>query len=130
DCNSTADQPCAEWILRLNGTLFTAANGYDGPGVGVGNDVYSIGTYMSWTWASGGLAAMNQHTDAWATWMSQNAPGTEYFLYLEDEPPAADYPQVETWAKTILSNTGPGNQVRSFVTLPLTTAAGTPTQPA
>ena len=77
DCNNTSDQPCPEWAPRLNGSLFTSANGYDGPGADTGNNVYSIGTYSSWSWQSGDLTAMNQHTDAWATWFSQNSPGTE-----------------------------------------------------
>jgi hypothetical protein len=32
------------WTSRLSGELFTAARGYDGVGVGVGNNVYAIGT--------------------------------------------------------------------------------------
>jgi hypothetical protein len=43
--------PPATWIDRLGGQLFTSARGYDG--VGVGNNIYSIGTYGSWPWQSG-----------------------------------------------------------------------------
>jgi hypothetical protein len=121
DCVSPGDRPCPEWEPRLNGSLFTAANGYDGPGVNIGNNVYSIATYGSWSWKPGGQAAMNQHTDAWATWFNQNSPATERFLYLIDE--SADTVQTETWAKWILNNPGPGGQLKSMATIPLPTAA-------
>jgi len=121
DCGNPGDQPCPEWLARLNGTAFTSGNGYDGPGVAVGNGVYSIGTYSSWSWKTGGQSAMNQHTDAWANWFAQNAPGTEVFLYLIDESP--NYPQIETWAQWMAANTGPGHAIRSMATIGLPTAA-------
>jgi len=121
DCNPPGDQPCPAWGPRLDGSLFTAANGYDGPGVGVGNGIYSIGTYGSWSWNTGTQTDMNTHTDAWATWFTQNAPGVEYFLYLIDE--SSNYPQIQTWASWILANPGPGQQVRSMATIDLPTAA-------
>lgn len=121
DCGVVADRPCAEWLLRLNGTLFTAANGYDGPGVGVGNNVYSVGTYSSWNWRSGTQADMNQHSNAWVTWFDQNVTlPTEYFLYLIDESP--NTAQIQTWAQWIASNTGPGNRLKSMATISLPTA--------
>ncbi len=122
DCGSPGDAPCAEWIARLNGSLFTAANGYAGPGVSVGNNVYSIGTYGSWGWKAGNQSVMNLHTDAWATWFNQNSPSTEYFLYLADESPATA--QMETWSQYILNNPGPGRNVKSFATARLPSAAG------
>ena len=121
DCVSPGDRPCPEWGPRLDGSLFTAANGYDGPGVNTGNNVYSIATYGSWNWKAGGQAAMNQHTNAWETWFQQNSPATEHFLYLIDESP--DTTQTETWANWILNNPGPGGQLRSLSTIPLTVAA-------
>ena len=125
DCNSPGDRPCPEWGPRLDGSLFTASNGYDGPGVNTGNNVYSIDTYGSWTWKTGGQAAMNQHTDAWETWFKQNSPSTEHFLYLIDE--STQPAQTETWANWILNNPGPGGRLKSMATIPLpTAAAGTP----
>ena len=121
DCAAFGDHPCADWGPRLDGSLFTAAHGYNGPGVNTGNNVYSVGTYSSWSWKNGTQTDMNQHSDAWATWFSQNAPSTEYFLYLIDE--SSNYPQIQTWAQWILSNPGPGRQMKSMATLPLPTAA-------
>ena len=42
------NQPRPEWEPRLSGELFTPANGYRGPGTGVGNNVFSIATYGQW----------------------------------------------------------------------------------
>ncbi|MCP4657311.1 MAG: hypothetical protein GY856_18020, partial [bacterium] len=64
-CSWDEDRPRPEWLPRLAGTLFTAANGYDGPGVGVGSGVFSIGTYGSWEWQGEGQAAMWRHSDGW-----------------------------------------------------------------
>ena len=36
-------------------------NGYDGSGVGVGNNVYSIGTYGGWSWNTGTEADMDPY---------------------------------------------------------------------
>ena len=101
DSGELGDSPNPAWIPRLDGSLFTPANGYAGPGVGVGNGVYSIGTYGSWSWQDEGEAAMHAHTDAWVNWFDANAPNTEYFLYLVDE--SEDFPQTEQWASWIAS---------------------------
>jgi hypothetical protein len=109
------DEPRPDWGPRLDGTLFTAASGYDGPGAGVGNGVYSIGTYGSWSWREEDEAAMRTHTDGWATWFAAHAPGTTYFLYLIDE--SSDFPQIERWASWIRGNPGPGSAVLSMATI-------------
>lgn len=109
------------WASRLSGELFTPARGYDGIGVGVGNNVYSIGTYGSWPWLGGTEADMRANTDAWVSWFDDQAfaPATEYFLYLEDEPDPERYPELQRWTEWIDSNPGPGSRLKSFVTLPL-----------
>jgi hypothetical protein len=116
-CGEYVDQPRPAWLPRLDGSLFTPEHGYDGPGVGVGNGLYSIGTYGDWEWQDEGEAAMHQHADAWVTWFEANFPDTEYFLYLIDE--SDDYPQTEQWAAWIKSNPGPGQRLMSFATIPL-----------
>ena len=121
DCNQPADQPCPDWEPRLDGSLFTAANGYGGPGINTGNNVYSVGTYGNWSWKTGTETDMDTHTDAWSTWFSQNAPSTDYFLYLIDE--STNTAQIQTWSQWILNNPGPGNQMRSMATIVLPTAA-------
>ncbi len=117
------DRPCDSSLPRLNGSLYTANNGYAGPGVATGDGFFSIGTYGGWGNAHYGVAAwrydetlFRQHTDAWVSWFGANLPGTAFHLYLEDEPPPQDFAQVETWAQWIRRNPGPGQNLPSFVT--------------
>jgi len=117
DGNWNQDSPQPEWIPRFNGTLFSTANKYDGPGRNVGNKVFSIGTYGAWPWQSEGEAGMWSHSDAWVNWFNTNSPGTEYFLYLADEP--NDLGQVQTWSRWIDENPGVGSQLKSFATADL-----------
>lgn len=111
------DAPRPDWTARLSGQLFTAANGYDGPGVGTGNGVYIIGPYGSWSWKNGTQTDMWNHTNNWANWFAYNAPNTDYALHLIDEPTSADYPTIEKWASWINNNPGSGNKVPSMVTM-------------
>ncbi len=117
------DRPCDSSLPRLNGSLYTANNGYAGPGVATGDGFFSIGTYGGWGNAHYGVAEwrqdesrFRQHTDAWVSWFTANLPGTAFHLYLEDEPPPQDFGQVETWAQWIRRNPGPGQNLPSFVT--------------
>jgi len=119
DGESEIGQMDAAWTSRLNGELFTAARGYDGIGAGVGNGVYSIGTYGSWSWQGGSEADMWANTDAWVEWFDAGAfaTPTEYFLYLIDE--SDDYPQIEQWAQWMDNNPGPGRRLPSMATISL-----------
>ncbi|MEZ4266455.1 MAG: DUF4091 domain-containing protein [Myxococcota bacterium] len=117
DDQPARDAPTAEWLPRLNGTLFSAAHGYAGPGENLGNGLFVIGAYGSWTWKSEGREGMWSHLDAWARWFRVHAPATEVLLYLVDE--SADYPQIETWARWIRENPGPGASILSLATLSL-----------
>ncbi|MBN2004909.1 MAG: DUF4091 domain-containing protein [Anaerolineae bacterium] len=107
---------------RLTGSLFTPAQGYDGPGVGVGNNIYVIGLYGGWPWREGTEQDMRTNTDMWVNWFNTQAftTPTEYFLYLIDE--SSDYPQTEQWAQWIENNPGPGHELMSMATLPLPAA--------
>ncbi len=110
------------WISRLSGELFTPARGYHGVGVGVGANVYSIGTYGDWSWQGGTQADMWANADAWVNWFDAQAfnTPTDYFLYLIDE--SDDYPQIEQWADWINDNPGPGGRLMSMATIDLPTA--------
>jgi hypothetical protein len=110
------------WLSRLTGELFTPAQGYDGAGVGVGNNVFSIGTYGSWSWQSGSREDMWANTDAWVNWFEGQdlATPTETFLYLIDE--SDDYPQIEEWARWMDENPGAGQRLMSMATLDLPAA--------
>lgn len=115
------------WTSRLNGETFTPAQGYDGIGIGVGNGVYSIGTYGSWPWQDGTEADMWANTDLWVNWFDAQAfaTPTDYFLYLIDE--SDDYAQIEQWAQWMDNNPGPGQRLMSMATISLPDAmANTP----
>ena len=114
------------WKERLNGSLFTGTTGYDGPGVGVGNNVYSIGTYSGWSWGEGwqddSKADMWSNANAWVDWFTSQAftTPTEYFLYLIDE--SDDYATTEQWAGWMDSNPGSGKNLMSMATVSSPTA--------
>ena len=103
----------------LSGTLFTPEEGYEGVGMGVGNNVYSIFTYGSFLWERGTEEDMWGNTTAWVNWFESQDFGTptEYFLYLIDE--SGDYPQTEKWAQWMNSNPGPGKDLMSMATISL-----------
>jgi hypothetical protein len=84
DMNQTGTQPGTDYVSVLDGSYFSASNGYAGPGAGTGQDVYSIGTYGGLT----GGSTQSQFTAAfngWETWFEANSPKTERFVYLCDE---------------------------------------------
>jgi chitodextrinase len=118
----------------LDGSYYTAANRYEGPGQGVGNGTYSIGTYdqgpnsglassSTSNWLPDDQAGWQQNADNWVQWFARNAPQVEFFKYMIDEPAyqQSTYPQVwqlikdrATWVR---SDTGPGQTLRLFCTV-------------
>ena len=124
------DRPCNSSMPRLTGSLYNANSGYDGPGVNSPEGVFSIGTYGTWGSATYGVPGWKydrqlfwQHTDNYARWFQQNLPATDYFLYLEDEPPPQDFGTVNTWGQWIKQNPGPGSNMSSLATYPFTLAS-------
>lgn len=120
-CNNVAShQPCPEYISRLNGTLFQPTSGYaNGPGVGTGEPLYMIGTYLNWasstTWSTstvtnGGSTGFCDNVSAWQTWFKNNMPTKRAGLYLEDE--VTDLHTNEKWATWIA--TAPSCQTSGF----------------
>lgn len=100
---------------RLDGSDFTAAHGYDGPGAGVGNTIVPASFY-------GPGSAYDDRASAWATsdaWMANlkaKVPGARTFLYMPDEPGPSQYDRIHTIADNIKSNPGPGRALPIFVT--------------
>ncbi|MDB6134722.1 MAG: hypothetical protein JWM59_2965 [Verrucomicrobiales bacterium] len=120
--NPGSDQPGDAYRPFLSGDAFTAANGYAGPGTGVGNGIYSIGTYRSWAGEWGVTqTAIRSHTDQWETWFQTNFPATERFLYLIDE--STNYAETETWANWMKTNSGIGRNLASMATVSAPAAA-------
>ena len=118
------DRPCDTTLPRLNGSLYTSLNGYDGPGKATPEGVFSIGTYGTWGAGSYGVPFWKydknlfwNHIDNYASWFHANSPTTDYFLYLEDEPPSSDFSQVEMWSQWIQEDPGPGKDMYSLATI-------------
>jgi CSLREA domain-containing protein len=112
------------WLSVLNGEAFTAQRGYDGPGQGVGQELYVIGTYGSWPWQNGDCATMWSQLNGWASWFDTQGLDTELFLYLMDEPAtSAQLQQVETWSNCMGQNPGAGRRIESLATVQLPLAA-------
>jgi hypothetical protein len=78
---------------RLSGDAFTKSAGYEGPGEGVGQDMYSILTY------GGSLSAAE--SKVWSDFFATNAPNCEYFLYVRDEPSPSQYQEINEIASAI-----------------------------
>lgn len=119
DDYESPDKLASTWGDRLSGQLFTPGRGYDGPGVGVGNNVYSIGTYTTWPWQNAGRTEFGAAADRWVRFLDGQsfAKDTDYFLYLLDE--SKDYARMEQWAVWADNNPGPGKRLRTFATLGL-----------
>lgn len=137
------DAPNEDWQKRLRGELYTAANGYAGPGANLPHDVFSIGTYSNWSqwWGLNRydptypnytanlprqllVDTLNQRTDQWENWFRNNAPSVKRFLYVDDEPTFSTSrdPNFSTLdfanlvSKTVQDNPGPGGSLPTFVT--------------
>ena len=129
DTNQTGTQPGPDYVSVLDGSFFTAQNGYAGPGTSTGQDVYSIGTYGGITEGS----TQTQFTNAfngWETWFEANSPSTERFVYLCDEiacqqstPTLAT--QLEWWAAI----SGVGSKLHTMATQGLLEAPMTLSDP-
>jgi hypothetical protein len=112
------DKPRPEWVPRLTGKLFTKDYGYKGPGEGVGNGVFAIGTYGRWRDLWGvSKSAVWAHSDKWEAWFRKYAPSAERFLYLTDE--SDNYAETQSWANWLDSNPGIGRALKSFTTADL-----------
>jgi hypothetical protein len=98
----------------LDGKAFARGAGYEGPGEGVGNSLFSVNTYgAKFPDTEEGY---RQESDRWVEWFTKHAPKVEYFLYLTDEPGRDRYPWVKERAAWIHNNPGPGGKLPVFLT--------------
>jgi hypothetical protein len=110
------------------GDRYTSAQAYQGPGVSVGNGVYSIGTYdqpeagyVSGFWPETDTA-WQKASDAWELWFHQNADNVLRFKYMSDEPQPSAFGHVIERAGWIRNGPGPGRNLRVFCTAPMAPA--------
>ncbi len=119
DTEWSAGKPDANWLPYLDGSGFSAASGYAGPGMGTAQDVFSIGTY-------GGLThdttqdVFTSRFNNWATWFEKNAPGVERFVYLCDEIYCKDSkPTLTTQLEWWQAISGAGRHLQTLATVGL-----------
>ena len=100
---------------RFDGTDFTRANGYDGPGEGVGNRIVPRSFYgpgRGWDERDSAWKL----ADSWMTFLASAVPKAKTFLYMPDEPSRSEFEHIRTLAANVHSNPGPGKALPVFVT--------------
>jgi Na+/proline symporter len=100
---------------RFDGSDFTAAHGYEGPGQNVGNRLAPVSFYgpgEGWD----DRASAWKKSDAWMTFLTERLPGVRTFLYMPDEPAASEFSRILNLAANVHSNPGPGRALPIFVT--------------
>jgi len=99
----------------LDGSAYTPANGYNGPGEGFGEKLFPIGMYGGRVLGTT-KEEMQAESDKWVLWFEKNAPGVNYFKYMIDEPGPAQYDFINEQVGWIKSNPGPGKKIKIQVT--------------
>jgi Glycoside hydrolase 123, catalytic domain len=101
----------------LDGSAFTPATGYRGPGEGTGEKLFPVGMYSSITnSAFANEALAREESDKWVSWFEANAPDVDYFWYIIDEPGEVQFPWIKERAGWVHDNPGPGSRLPVFTT--------------
>ncbi|NLT51206.1 MAG: DUF4091 domain-containing protein [Ignavibacteria bacterium] len=99
------------------GDYFSYHNKYDGPGIMQYQTTYSIETYgCPGSFSPDTEEGWHIHSDAWVNWFEENAPNTEYFKYLYDEPKVELYDKIKERADWVHNNPGPGKRLKLYKT--------------
>lgn len=99
----------------FDGTAFSSARGYEGPGEGVGNRIIPRTFYGPGKIFDDRANAWRE-ADAWMNYLSRRFPRATTFLYLPDEPGPSQYKYIKQLADNVHSNPGPGKRLPTFVT--------------
>lgn len=100
----------------LDGSAYTPANGYHGPGEGTGEKLFPIGMYGSPVLGNS-CQEVQSEADKWVKWFDEYAPGVRYFWYITDEPPVSKYPWIRERSEWVKSNKRPGKKLPLFCTM-------------
>jgi hypothetical protein len=100
---------------RFDGSDFTRANGYEGPGEGVGNRVVPASFYGPGRGWDEKESAWRK-ADAWMSFLGRELPKARTFLYMPDEPAPSEYRRIRSLAANVHSSPGPGARLPIFVT--------------
>ncbi|MFH0759741.1 MAG: glycoside hydrolase domain-containing protein [Bacteroidota bacterium] len=99
----------------LDGSAYTPAFGYHGPGEGMKEKLFPIGMYGSQVLGTT-KKEIQAECDKWVLWFGKNAPGVNYFKYMIDEPGPSQYAFINEQAGWMKSNPGPGRKMKTQVT--------------
>ncbi|GAA0956330.1 hypothetical protein GCM10009554_65660 [Kribbella koreensis] len=91
---------------RFTGTDFTKANGYEGPGEGVGNTLIPR-TFYGPEPDFDTLEKAKANAPLWTDWLSKNLPGKRTFVYMPDEPSAEDYDYIRSLSSAVRASGAP-----------------------
>ena len=100
---------------RFSGEDFTRDKGYEGPGEGIGNQIIPASFYGPGKGYEDRESAW-RNSDAWMTFLGRVFPYAITFLYMPDEPGAAEFQHIRKLAENVHSNRGPGVRLPIFVT--------------
>lgn len=109
----------------LDGSLYTAANGYAGPGAGRPNDLFVVGLYGSIPWKNAAAPVVHERMNEWETYLEREFPMVERMLYDVDEPDLskpATVAELNARLDKYKSNAGIGSRLRVFTTASLDVA--------
>ena len=99
----------------FDGSAFSKARGYEGPGAGVGNQIIPR-TFYGPGKSFDDRASAWREADSWMNFLGKKFPNATTFLYLPDEPGPSEYKYIKQLADNIHSNPGPGKSLPTFVT--------------
>lgn len=100
---------------RFDGSDFSPAAGYEGPGEGVGNRVAPASFYgVSDDYLD--PASAHAEADAWMRARAAHAPGAITFLYMPDEPRLGDLSTILQISNNVKGSPGPGKDLPLFAT--------------
>ena len=100
---------------RFDGSAFTSATGYEGPGEATGNIILPATFYGPGT-AFDAPASAWSTSDQWMTFLDGFLQQAITFVYLPDEPATDQYPYIRTISSNIKSDPGIGKNLPLFVT--------------
>lgn len=113
--SSFNNEAMEEYKPYLDGTAYTPANGYHGPGEGIGEKIFPIGMYGADIMGSN-KEEVQQQSNLWVKWFQKNAPDVTYFWYLIDEPSEDKYDWIKERARWVKSNPNSGKSLPIFTT--------------
>ena len=99
----------------LDGSAYSPAEGYHGPGQYQGEKLFPVGMYGSRVLGNS-ETEVQRESDKWVHWFEENAPGVKYFWYLIDEPGPVQFPWIKERSQWLKSNPGPGQRMPIHIT--------------